>query len=491
MDKTQQVSSEVRSNVDMNRVLELMFNNVKKSDLEINLEQTRREMSDSAKEASLIKDSYGNSLLSIGNNDKVERFTNNQFTNNSLNYLLWLSLYNDSWVFRRAIDKPAQDEIRCGINLQLQDEKKNLILKDLKKSRTSLIQLLQWGGLFGGAIAVMIFDNIEDDEYAHPVNWEKVRASKSFKLYVTDRWYGCKPYYDDLVVDMSNLDYGKPKFYDIIFADGKSIKVHHDYVLRYEHRGAPPLIKNGQLQGWGYAEGSHILNELMKDDKLRASIQSLVDKCLIEVIKMTGMRGLFMGQDSANSEQIEKRLEMVNWGRNFNSLTFLDKDDDYQMNGFSGLTGLSELLEQNMWCISAALEMQGVLYGDLKQGFSNDVDAMERYDEVINGRNEMYVRPVYEKFLWMLYNKYGINEKVEFEFNSLLVKKQNKEKMESLKYFIDICSQLLTDGVIDSQQYAKAVMSYSSREVVDFDFTDEKIEQLADKTAQELEEIEL
>lgn len=61
---------------------------------------------------------------------------------------------------------------------------------------------------------------------------------------------------------------------------------------------------------------------------------------------------------------------MVNWGRNFNSLTFLDKDDEYQQNTYSGLAGLSDLLEKNMWLISAALEMQGVLYGDLKQGFS-------------------------------------------------------------------------------------------------------------------------
>src|SRR5699024_9386243 len=129
-------------------------------------------------------------------------------------------------------------------------------------------------------------------------------------------------------------------------------------------------------------------------------------------------------------EQLRKRLEMVNWGRNFNSLTFLDKEDEYQEHGFAGLTGLSNLLEQNMWQISAAVEMQGVLFGDLKQGFSNDVDALERYDETINGRCESYLRPVYEKFLGLLFQLEGIEDKVEFTFDSLLIKKQDEDRIK-------------------------------------------------------------
>lgn len=460
------------------------------------LEETQEKVITTAKDSVVVdkttktvKDSYGNSLLAIGTHDKVESFTNYGFSNDTLNYPLWLALYNDSWVFRRAIDKPAQDEIRCGITLQGATDKTE-VQKQIKKARFDLIKLLQWGALFGGSGAVMMFDNMKDEEYAQPINWNKIKQAKVIRYYVTDRWYGLQQS-DVTVTDMADLDFGKPKYYNVTFPDGKQMTCHHDFVLRYEHRTAPPLIKNGQLQGWGYAEGSHILNELSRDDKLKSSIQSLVDKSLIEVIKMAGMRGVFMGQDDASRQQLQQRLEMVNWGRSFNSLTFLDRDDDYSMNHYSGLGGLSDILEKNMWLISAALEMQGVLFGDLKQGFANDAEALERYDETINGRCESYVRPIYEKLLRVFYAMKGINEPVEFEFNSLLAKQQDEKRMMNIKDFIAICSTLLTDGVITARQYAESLEKYSSKGVIDFGLTQDAINKLDDRIKEEIEGINL
>lgn len=454
-------------------------------------EDSRPTLEDSVEDSmKRINDSYSNSLLSIGSDDKVQSFTNYGFSNDTLNWMLWLALYNDSWVFKRAIDKPAQDEIRCGITLQGENEKFDNVYRRLKRYRFDLIQLLQWGALFGGSIGVMMFDNFKDADYAKPLNKAKILASSTMRMYVVDRWYGVAPS-SSTVSDMKSLDFGKPKFYDVTFADGHTLRVHHDYILRYEHRVAPKLVKMGMLQGWGYAEGSHILNELTRDDKLKASVQSLVDKSLIEVIKMSGMRGVFMGADSDNEAQLRKRLEMVNWGRNFNSLTFLDKDDEYQQNTYSGLGGLSDLLEKNMWLISAALEMQGVLYGDLKQGFSNDAEALERYDETINSRCESYVRPVYDKLLRIFFILEGIDEKVEYEFNSLLVNKQDKERMEGMKNYADLLSQMLGDGVITPKLYAKSMQQFVTKNIIDFGLTDEEIDKIDESVALENEDIDL
>lgn len=455
------------------------------------VERLKDELKESKVLKASLKDEYGNSLLSIGNDDKVATFTNYGFDNSTLNYLLWLALYNDSWVFKRAIDKPSQDCIRCGVTLNSHGEDVSEIDRLLRSYRPDLTQLLMWGALFGGSIACMMFNNISDEEYAHPMDYEKIRQSKVMKMYVVDRWYGVSPTYDDVVSNMNDIDFGKPKYYDVTFADGHTIRLHHSYVLRYEHRTAPKLIKNGQLQGWGYAEGSHIINELSRDDKLKASIQSLIDKSLIEVIKMSGMRGIFMGADKENQEQLTKRLEMVNWGRNFNSLTFLDSDDEYQQNTYSGLTGLSDLLEKNMWLIASSLEMQGILFGDLKGGFSNDTEALERYDEVIQCRNESYTRPVYEKLINVLYKMKGINEKVDFEFNSLLIKQHDEQKVVNLTSFSTLLTELLNNGVINLKQYAKSLQTYIATGKVDLYITDEDIEKLDDKMEEELEGIDL
>jgi len=449
------------------------------------------EIKDSTPVKTTLNDAYGNKITGSGTDDKIKSFTTYGFENDTMNWPLWMALYNDSWVFRRAIDKPAQDMVRSGINLDLDDERIDNILNLVKKQRKNLIELIQWGRLFGGAVAVMMFDNLEDEDYAKPIDVAKLRKAKIMTMYVTDRWYGCAAS-DKNVVDMKNtVDYGKPYSYRITFADGHIMTVHYDYILRYEGRTAPKLLKNGTLQGWGYAEGAHILNELARDDQLKASITSLINKSLIEVIKMPGMRGIFLGADKDNEQQITKRLEMVNWARNYNSLTFLDKDDEYQEHGFSGLGGLSDLLEKNMWLISAALEMQGVLYGDLKSGFSNDENALERYDETINNLNENYFRPCMQKLLSIIYKWQGIEEQVSFEFGSLIRGKQDKDRIEGMKDFQQLLSGMLNDGALTVKQYAIAMKNYAEKGIIDLGMTDKDIDELDDKMIEEMEDIDL
>lgn len=437
------------------------------------------------------KDAYENSLLGIGGKDKTEEFTKYGFSNNTLNFYHWLALYNDSWVFRRAIDKPAQDMVRQGFTL-IGNSDFTPIYKRYNQAKTDLAQTLQWGRLFGGSVMVLLFDKVQLDQMYQSIDKfikEKVITPKSaFKSYITDRWYGLQ-WSTETVTKVGDDDFSKPKYYTVTFADGKQYRIHYSWVLRYEHRIAPKLIKMGMLQGWGYAEGSHILNELNRDEKLKNSIQSLIDKSLIEVIKMSGMRGVFMGADNDNEEQLRKRLEMVNWGRNFNSLTFLDSSDDYQMNTFSGLAGLADILQQNMWQIAAALEMQGVLFGDMKQGFSNDSEALTRYNETITINNDAYFRPILTKFLRIWYKVYGIEEDVDYSFNSLITQKDDS-KLEDANKLGELLSKGITDGYVTPQLAALTLKKYSEKIGLEIPIDDDYIKKLDNEIKQQEEDLD-
>lgn len=436
-----------------------------------------------------VKDAFGNSLLSVGNDDKIQKFNTYGFSNNSLNYPLWLALYNDSWVFRKAIDKPAQDQVKCGVILKGTNDKSK-VYAQYRKDKTSLTNLLKWGALFGGSIGVMMYDNLKDEDYQNPMDSNKLKQAKTQSLYITDRWFGVAQVGSDTVEEMESLDFGKPKMYEVMFADGHTIKVHHDYILRYEHRDAPKFIKTGVLQGWGYAEGSHILAELARDDKLKTSITSLIDKALIEVIQMPGMRGLYMGAASEEEEkQLMQRVEMVNWARNFNSLTLLDKDDTYTQNQLTAISGLAELMSQNFWLVAAAVDMPGILFGDLKSGLSSDADALERYADVIHDRCDDLYRPVLTKYLKTQYIRFGITDTVEFEFDSLIKNKQDEKRMDGLKHYQELLSGMLQDGVIDAKRYAQSMADYTTKGVIDFHLDDDYIEGLNDKIHEEMESI--
>ena len=443
--------------------------------LEDSLADTKSAVDFVASKSTTITDHYGNIITSTGTDDKIASFNTYGFNNDTLNWTLWLALYNDSWVFRRAIDKPAQDEINCGITIR-GDKDYSRVYRAYDKYKPDLIRLLMWGALFGGSVAVMMFDTIPDEEMRLPLNKEKIKGAR-MKLYVTDRWYGVSPSIET-VDNMRDIDFGKPKSYRITFADGKAYEVHHSYVLRYEHRTAPQLIKQGQLQGWGYAEGAHIINELARDDQLKSSITSLINKALIEVIQMSGMRGVFMGTDKGNEEQLRKRLEMVNWARSSNSLTFLDKDDQYNQYQLTATSGLAELMEKNMWLISAALEMQGILYGDLKGGLSQESDAFRRYAVTIQNRDNSYVRPVVHKFLTVVYIMNDIPGPVDFEFKSLIVKEQNVEKMEAIDKYVSLLSKLEEVGLISKYQTALSIKNMMENDVISINFTDERLKTL-------------
>lgn len=437
---------------------------------------------------STIKDSYGgvngfgNTITYSGSDDKIASFTNYGFDNDTMNYPLWTVLYNDSWVFRRAIDKPANDEINSGIVLKSGNDMTD-IYNMYNRYRSDLINLAKWGGLYGGAIAMMMFDGLQDEDYAKPLNPSQIKG-KTMRMYITDRWYGASIIGTDTVTDMSDIDFGKPLYYNVTYGNGTNIRVHHSFIIRYEHRGAPMLIKNGMLQGWGYAEGAHILNELSRDDQLKASIQNLVNKALIEVVKMPGMRGVFMGADQGQMNQLTKRLEMVEWARNYNSLTFLDKEDEYQQNTFSGLTGLADILEDNLWMIGAALEMQGILYGDLKGGLSQNTDAMKRYDYTIHGRCEEFLRLPITKLLKVIFIMCDRqDEPVDFEFGHFALNDINKDKNAGITAFASTLQQLTRNKWISDYRAVISLKTYCETGNMNISFSDEyiKVLELAEK----------
>ena len=158
--------------------------------LEDSIEKTMDRIleSESKSTAIHVNDQYTNELTSTGQADKVRSFTNYGFVNDTLNWPLWLALYNDSWVFRRAIDKPSQDIINVGFSIQ-GDEDYTKVYRAYEKYKSDLTNLLMWGALFGGSVAVMMFDTIKDEDMNKPLKKDLIKGAK-MKLYVTDRWYG-------------------------------------------------------------------------------------------------------------------------------------------------------------------------------------------------------------------------------------------------------------------------------------------------------------
>lgn len=429
-----------------------------------------------------VTDAYYNEITQTGSADySLGKY---DYENLTLNWGLWVTLWTSNWVFRKIIEKPAEDMIKKGITLigDIPSENKKRILNYIKRLRPDLIYAVSQGRLFGGGISLILLDKVNNNDLGKDARLvrDKIRKSKTLRLITYDRWYGIQPSAEK-VTNLNDPEFGLPKYYTIDLGDGKTQKVHHSWCMRLGNRKPPRFLKQ-QLMGWDVCEGAHIFNELMRDDKLRSTIPALIEKSLTEVVQMDGMRGLFSGTTGANNEQIEDRLSMVTKYRTYRNIAFLDGNDKYSQFQYAA-TGLGDILnEQKDQVAGAADTPRVIVYGETKGGLTSDRPAeLEIYAGTINGKQEIVVRPMYNKLLPFLFEMTGtdVPDNIDFNFNPIL-EMNKKQKLEIVEKITNINTMLIQDGIISPKRAAMEIATMSSETDFGDTLDDEFVNKLSD-----------
>lgn len=365
------------------------------------------------------------------------------------------AVYHGSWIFRRIIDKVAQDMWSAGITINGETSPEGIkkIQKRLSRLRPQLIWATQQARLFGGAASLIMVDDGTDD-LSQPLQIKNIKRGAAIQLWSTDRWWGLEPS-QEKVTNFKSKDFGYPKYYTFVLeGDGsgsESVKVHHSRVLRFVNRKSTRLI-NTRLDGWGISELEHIYQDLMIHENAKNSAGSLISKSLLEIIKVEGMRsamqGLSMGS-TASQSLLSGTMAAVNNFRT-NNLIFMDKEDEYDQRTYT-FSGLSELLDTQKDILAGAAEMPKVLlYGETKGGMTSDSPAeMEFYAGTILGKQEEQLRPVLDKLLPVIYAAEGIQvpTDLDYEFESIAGMTQDK-KLSLLSGTLQAISQCVDSGLM-------------------------------------------
>lgn len=411
-----------------------------------------------------ITDAYNNPLTLSGLSNPLESMSSLNYNNITLNWWLSIAMYDNSGIFKIAVDTLSQDLIKSGITPNVENVLiKKFIQTTYNKLKPDLIYGMKNAQLFGGALGVIMFDTVKD--YSKEPDMALIRKAKKVTIRVFDRWQlSCSA---QKVNDPMDDDFGMSKYYTIMDNNASNLmNVHHRYCMRFVLREAPKIIKD-LLSGWGYSSLAHIYTELMKDQQLKHSIVSLINKSLLEVVQMSGMKGLFSALADPDSQaQIEARLEMVNRYRNNNSLIFLDKEDQYSQFSFGGLSGLADLMESNKDDLCAILEMSKLLlFGDTKGGLSGNADSEYLwYQGKINGKQEEYLRRPLTKLIKFICFMSPMEDEdireLDFQFNSIIPEKAS-DKTERFKAFIESLGQLKELGIYDDEDVKKEVIAHA------------------------------
>lgn len=456
------------------------------------------------------QDTYDNSELLLGRTDTFSAFDTYSITGLLYNWYLWTALYMSSWVFARAIDKPASDMIRNGWKIKIDFKDSDTIesvregnkvvvrrvdktsdvystfYKKQKQFIQDLIHANKLARLYGGSVAGLIISGEKESDYEKPL--EYIAPDAKLRLIVADRWQNVIPS-GTMVKDPSDPDWNTPDYYTVRTDMGDAYRLHHSRCLRFTNGTAPTLIQR-MLIGWGIPLGVRIFNEVNRDEKMKNMITSLLAKQSLEIIQTAGMRAYANGTLTPEQEaRLDAKLELINRYRHFNSILFLDKDDVYTRQEGSSVGTLAQLMDSNSRFVAGAIPMpQVLLYGDQQKGLSgNAVDDMRLYeDELQSQRHEKMLNQITKLSKWILMQMQVDFEDIEVTFNSSISYTVD-ELIDKSKARVELYNQLKSLGIYDEIMIAQELRDSQDELIFGTALTEEKMEELKEKFAPKIE----
>jgi phage-related protein (TIGR01555 family) len=355
----------------------------------------------------------------------AENATSYVMTRMTQNYSLLIALYRENWIARKIIDVPAEDMTKAWINItsdmtpEMQDS-----IDRLERNtgvRAKIAEGLGLARLFGGAGGLIMIDGMDEDGLMEPLNLDSIMPGSFRGLMILDRWSGIYP---DIEIedDISDPEFGKPKYYEITnAATSKSYMVHHSHLLRFEGR-ALPMWEQMSTQMWGESEIEIVYEELRKRDNASANLAGLIFRANINVMKMEGLgQMLGFGDVQAQSDlyaTMQAQSQLLN---NF-SMYAIDAKDDFQSIQNTTFSGLNDIYESFMLDVCGAAEMPMTkLFGRSPAGLNSTGEGdLQNYYDGISSKQEKYARSPLQKLLPVMFmSQFGfVPDDINFRFNS-------------------------------------------------------------------------
>lgn len=394
------------------------------------------------------------------------------------------ALYRESWIVRRIIDVIPADMLKNWITITSgldPDVEKRL---SLTLRRTQLIDKLkrgmQWGRLYGGALGVMLVKHQGYDlSQALQLDW--IMPGDFAGLLIFDRWNGVNPS-SELIEDISDPDYGYPKYYTVTDpAGGGSVNIHHSRVIRFTGNTLPFWEEIAEMQ-WGASVVESIFDELRKRDNVSWNIAQLTFMANIRVLKMQDLGQLLAATDNESQAELLRTLEAQNMLLNNMGMQVMDAADGLETHQYT-FGGLADCYQQFIMDISGAAEIPVTrLFGRSPSGLNATGESdLQNYYDMIAEKQESYLRPILNKVLppFIISTLGSLPDDFDFEFDPV-AEPTDKERADLAKCGTDNVVAAYNAGLISQRTALKELKQQSERTGVWTNITDEDIERASD-----------
>ncbi len=305
-------------------------------------------------------------------------------------------MYRGSWLSGMAVDAPAHDMTRAGVEFEttLDPDAKDLLESSLLDLRVwhQLRECLKWGRLYGGALGYIVIDG---QDPATPIRLDTITKGQFRGIIPLNRWQ-VSPTLMDIVSEFGP-DWGNPKFYEVVQNQPGLPwvpKIHYSRVIRFTGIDLPFQQKLTE-NGWGESVLERIYEVLVAHSSTSTGAAQLVYKAHLRLLKIEDLRGIIAAGGPAmagvTAMLANLRLTQANEG-----ITLLDKADDFetQQYAFSGLDGMLLQFGQQL---SGALQIPLVrLFGQSPAGLNStgESDLRTYYDGIAEKQEDKLRHPL-------------------------------------------------------------------------------------------------
>lgn len=394
------------------------------------------------------------------------------------------ALYRESWIIRRIIDVIPSDMLKNWITITSgidPDVEKKL---SISLRRTQLIDKLkrgmQWGRLYGGALGVMLVKH-QGYDLSQPLRLDWIMPGDFAGLLIFDRWNGVNPS-SELIEDISDPDYGYPKYYTVTNpAGGGSVKIHHSRVIRFTGNTLPFWEEIAEMQ-WGASVVESVFDELKKRDNVSWNIAQLTFMANIRVLKMQDLGQLLSATDSESQAELLRTLEAQNMLLNNMGMQVMDAADGLETHQYT-FGGLADCYQQFIMDISGAAEIPVTkLFGRSPSGLNATGESdLQNYYDMIAEKQEAVLRPILNKVLppFIISTIGSLPEDFDFDFDPV-AEPSDKERADLAKCGTDNVVAAYNAGLISQRTALQELKQQSERTGVWTNITDEDIERASD-----------
>lgn len=316
------------------------------------------------------------------------------------------NLYEGNGLFSKIIDTPAEEALKHGFNLNLNnDELDNFVeeaLDDLEwedKATTAI----KWARLYGGSIIVMLINDGKGLE--EPVDWENIESIDELRVYeraVVQPDYASL-YMQDYGGEGKNnrtSRFGEPEFYYVSSMYG-SFKVHESRCLVFRNGVLPEQISNTTYQMWGMPEYIRIKRALRETVTAHSDATKLLERSVQAIYSMKNLAQLLATDDG--EDQVVKRLEIIDTARGLLNSIAIDADgENYDFKSLS-FSGVKDVIDSTCNMLSALTNIpQTLLFGRSPAGMNatglsdleNYYNFVERIQKLMLKKNLRYLMDI-------------------------------------------------------------------------------------------------